>query len=162
MSAPRLRFRLVLPIGLILLVVALGALQYRWLGQVSEAERAQLQRSLNQRAREFADDFDKEIGLAYALLGLTSESVGEDPWPALDRKLSSWKSQAPHPDMVKAVYLTRAGLDGRGHTLEQLVIGKSTGQRVEWPEQLSPVLRALDRVPPRPLQVPPATQILAL
>jgi len=51
MSVPRLRFKLALPIGLILLVVVLGALQYQWLGQVSEAERAQLQRSLNQRAR---------------------------------------------------------------------------------------------------------------
>lgn len=162
MPAPRLRLRLVLPIGLILLVVVLGALQYRWLGQVSEAERAQLQRSLNQRAREFADDFDKEIGLAYGLLGVTPESVETDLWPTLDRKVSSWKSQAPHADLVKAVYFTRPGLESGERTLEQLMVGTGTGVLVEWPERLAPVLRVLDRIPPRPLEVPQAAQVLAL
>jgi signal transduction histidine kinase/type II secretory pathway pseudopilin PulG len=162
MSAPRLRLRLILPIGLILLVVVLGALQYRWLGQVSEAERAQLQRSLNQRAREFADEFDKEIGLAYALLGATPESVEKDLWPTLDRKVNSWKSQAPHADLVKAVYFTRPGLESGSRTLEQLAIGTGTGRMIEWPERLAPVLRVLDRIPPRPLEVPQAAQVLTL
>lgn len=162
MPAPRLRFRLALPIGLILLVVVLGALQYRWLGQVSEAERAQLQRSLNQRAREFADDFDKEIGFAYARLGVTQETVNDNLWPALETKLSGWKAQAPHADLVKAIYFTRAGLDGRTRTLEQLVIGTGTGQLIEWPERLGPVARVLDRIPPRPIDVPPTAQLLSL
>src|SRR5687767_10705799 len=157
MSAPRLRFRLVLPIGLILLVVVLGALQYRWLGQVSEAERAQLQRSLNQRAREFADDFDREIGFAYARLGVTPDTVRDGLWPGLDAKLSGWKTQAPHADLVKAVYFSRVGADGRSRTLEQLSIGTGTGQAIEWPERLVPVARVLDRVPPRPADVPPTT-----
>ena len=64
MPASRLSLKLLLPVGLILLVVVLGALQYRWLGQVSQAERAQLQRSLNQRAQEFAREFDTLIGFA--------------------------------------------------------------------------------------------------
>ena len=163
MPAFRLPLRLVLPLGLILLVVVLGALQYRWLGQVSEAERAQLQRSLNQRAREFADQFDALIGFAYARLGVTEDAVANDLWPRLDEKFSNWKTAgAPHPDLVKAVYFTRIGTDGASRTLEQLVIGTGTGQRIDWPEQLAPVLRLLDRVPPRPADVPPTAQLLAL
>ena len=162
MPAPRLRFRLALPIGLILLVVVLGALQYRWLGQVSDAERAQLQRSLNQRAREFADDFDKEIGFAYARLGVTHDTVRDGLWPALDEKLRGWKTEAPHADLVKAVYFSRVGPDGRSRTLEQLVIGTGTGQAIDWPERLIPVARVLDRVPPRPVDVPPTTQLISL
>jgi len=163
MSAPRLRLRLVLPIGLILLVVVLGTLQYRWLGQVSEAERAQLQRSLNQRAREFADQFDSLIGFAYARLGITEDAVTNDLWHRLDEKVSNWKAAgAPHPDLVKAVYFTRSGTDGTSRTLEQLMIGTGTGQTVDWPERLAPVQRVLDRVPPRPADVPPTAQLLAL
>jgi len=153
----------VLPIGLILLVVVLGTLQYRWLGQVSEAERAQLQRSLNQRAREFADQFDSLIGFAYARLGVTEDAVTNDLWRRLDEKVSNWKAAgAPHPDLVKAVYFTRRGTDGTSRTLEQLVIGTGTGQAIDWPERLTPVLRVLDRVPPRPTDVPPTAQLLAL
>jgi two-component system sensor histidine kinase SenX3 len=162
MPALRLPLRLVLPVGLILLVVALGALQYRWLGQVSEAERAQLQRSLNQRAREFAEDFDKEIGLAYALLGVTHDMVADGLWPKLDAKLESWKVRAPHPDLVKAIYFTEAGLGGSSRTLEQLMIGTGTSQTIEWPEPLVPVLRVLDQVPPRPVNIPPTAQLLSL
>ena len=53
---------LVAPIALVVLIAALGALQYRWVGQVSERERDQLRQSLDRRAAEFADDFDHEIG----------------------------------------------------------------------------------------------------
>ena len=155
MSAPRLRFRLVLPIGLILLVVALGALQYRWLGQVSEAERAQLQRSLNQRAREFAEDFDREIGLAYSLMALDEASVGSgDPYQAMDAHYAIWKGRARYPDLVKALYFSRSDNVGSERTLHQLAIGTGTGQAIPWPERFEPVKRAQSRTLPSLMPVP--------
>lgn len=162
MPASRLPLKLLLPVGLILLVVVLGALQYRWLGQVSQAERAQLQRSLNQRAQEFARDFDSEIGFAYARLGLTQEALDADPWTALDAKYDAWKKAgAPHPDLIKAVYLARARA-GAPQGLEQLVIGSGRGEAIGWPDHLAPVQRSLDRVPPRLPEVPAALQVLSL
>ena len=65
MSRRALPIGLIAPIALVVLVTALGVLQYRWVGQVSERERDQLRQSLDRRAREFADDFDREIGRAY-------------------------------------------------------------------------------------------------
>ena len=155
MSAPRLRLRLVLPIGLILLVVALGALQYRWLGQVSEAERAQLQRSLNQRAREFADDFDREIGLAFSLMALDEGSVGNgDPYKAMDAHYAIWKGRARYPDLVKALYFSRVDNVSSERTLHQLAIGTGAGQAIAWPERLLPVQRAQTRTLPSMLPMP--------
>ena len=164
MSAPRLRFRLVLPIGLILLVAALGALQYRWLGQVSEAERAQLQRSLNQRAREFADDFDREIGLAYSLMALDEASAGSgDPYQAMDAHYAIWKGRARYPDLVKALYFSRADNVGTDRTLHQLTIGTGTGQAIAWPERLEPVKRAQTRSLPSLMPLPGLrTQLFSL
>jgi len=162
MLAPRLPLRLVLPVGLIMLVIVLGVLQYRWLGQVSEAERAQLQRSLNQRAREFAQDFDKDIVLAYAWLGVTQQAVEEGLWTSMDAKYERWKRDAPHPDIVKALYFTRRTVDGKRPILERLVAGSGTGEALAWPEYMAPILGEVDGVPARPISVPPTAQLFAL
>ena len=45
-------------LGLILL---LATLQYRWVGQVGEAERARLQAGARTRAEQLAQDFDREV-----------------------------------------------------------------------------------------------------
>ena len=44
--------------GLLVALVLLAALQYRWVGQVGEAERARLQASARSRAEQLAQDFD--------------------------------------------------------------------------------------------------------
>ena len=162
MPAPRLRFRLALPIGLILLVVVLGALQYRWLGQVSEAERAELQRSLNQRAREFADDFDREIGLAYSLLAVDESALdADDYWQTMDAHYKVWKGRARYPDLVKALYFSRADNVTTTRTLHQLTLGTGDGQAVAWPAHLEPVQQALTRKLP-PLIPGLRTQMVSL
>ena len=43
----------------------LGTLQYRWLGQVSAAERERMKGALASRAAAFSIDFDREITRAY-------------------------------------------------------------------------------------------------
>lgn len=58
----RSRASLVATTVLVLLLVVLGTLQYRWLGQVAEAERARARASLAAAAARFAADFDLEIG----------------------------------------------------------------------------------------------------
>jgi signal transduction histidine kinase len=146
MPAPPLRLKLALPIGLIVLVVVLGALQYRWLGQVSEAERAQLQRSLNQRAREFAEDFDREIGLMYSVLAIDENATAEgEPWQPLDAHYQVWKERARYPDLVKALYVSRLDNFNADRTLHQLSFGTATGREVAWPAHLEPVRETMSR-----------------
>src|SRR5206468_11894465 len=43
------------------LIALLATLQYRWLGRISDAERERMRASLNARASEFAQDFDREL-----------------------------------------------------------------------------------------------------
>ena len=52
---------LIVPAALAVLVVTLAVLQYRWLGQVSDAERERMKTTLMQRADAFARDFDREV-----------------------------------------------------------------------------------------------------
>ena len=66
-----------------LLVPALAWMQYQWLGQLSQAERERMQRTLRTAAAQFAVEFDSE--LSKALIGLQVEG------PVLrDRNWSSY------------------------------------------------------------------------
>jgi len=47
--------------GLVLLLPLLAALQYHWLGQLSQAEREHLQAHLHADAEHFSEDFDREM-----------------------------------------------------------------------------------------------------
>lgn len=147
MAAPRLTLRLVLPVLLITLVVVLGALQYRWLGQVSEAERAQLGRSLSQRANEFGVEFDREIGLASSMLAIDAEALEQDPWAALGARYDGWRERAMAPAIVRTIYVARG--DEGTHTLARWTPDTRTGSPAEWPEHLAPVRRALSVSQPR-------------
>lgn len=147
MRATRLSTRLLLPAGLILLVILLGTLQYRWLGQVSEAERAQLQRSLAQRANEFAQEFDREIGLAFEQLTIDSVALEGDPWPAVATRYDAWRERAMFPTMVRALYLAQS--EGDGHSLARWSPESRTGEPMPWPAHFETVKRALANSIPR-------------
>ena len=82
------RFRLPLFVvagALLGLIVLLATLQYRWLGQISDAERDRMRASLGTRTTEFAQEFDREITRAYLLFQVEPPQAGDEPrgraWP---------------------------------------------------------------------------------
>lgn len=90
-------------IGAVLFValVVLAVLQYRWIGQVTEADREQLRRRLNAAVSRFSDDFDGEIE------GLVQVAQG-GPEPARDEaalavRVEAWKRVARYPQIVRQV-----------------------------------------------------------
>jgi len=65
--------------GLTLALALLAGLQYRWIGELSEAEKARLERSLERSARRFRAHFNRRLeqlaaGLAPDMSGLSSET----------------------------------------------------------------------------------------
>ena len=131
----------------------LATLQYRWLGKVSEAEREQMQRSLTQRAREFAEDFDGEMSGVYRAHQVTREAVGAKS--AFDGDVEHWRATASFPRMVRAVYLAeRVGREAHAARSTHLGDLRRTAAGV-WPRDLGAGPRtAPHRRPPR---VRPAT-----
>lgn len=132
----RFPLALIAPIALVVLVVALGALQYRWVGQVSERERDQLHESLDRRVRDFGDDFDREISRAYQIFEPDAEFT-----PANAERLAQhhdeWLKTAPFAGIVKGVYYAEAV--GDAYALYQYVPAARAFERTEWPATLAPV-----------------------
>lgn len=155
----RRRFPLALlwPTGLVLLVGVLAFFQYKWLGQVSESERDRLRTTLNQRAREFADDFDREINRAYTSLQLNGENVRAADWTAFAKRYDDWKEAARFPQLIRNIYLT-ADPDA-ANTLRQFDPGARTFRPTTWPAELAPVREHLKTLhgPIEPMPALPGT-----
>jgi signal transduction histidine kinase len=141
---------LTVPALLVGLVALLATLQFQWLGKVSEAEREQLFRSLQQRAREFTDDFDREISRVYLSFQVPRAEVAAGDWSALAGAYGRWRSAARFPRLIRAVYLAQAGKGGE--TLRRFdPAGSSLEPPAAWPAHLEPLrarLRAAPVLPP--------------
>ena len=148
MRTTRWRLGLILPAGLVLLVATLAALQYRWLGQVSDAERDAMRATLQRRAVEFAEDFDREITLAFTTFSAASGLTTAVDAAPVATAMAKWKETARYPDIVRAVYF--ASTQKRPATLSRWQGDRF--ESVDWPANLTPVRDAMSSE----LELPPA------
>ena len=107
------------PSGSVLLVGAalvllplLAVLQYRWIGQVSDAERERRQRTLEHATSAIAQDVDLE--LIRALVGLQVDGVAlrAEDWTSYAERAAAWHKAAAAPGMVHDVLLVDRGPQG--------------------------------------------------
>ena len=104
---------LVLAASLVVLLGVLAALQYRWLGQVSAAERERMQGTLSAGAARFAEDFDRELGRVYFNLKLDEAAWRERDGNAYAARFEQWRASAPHPELVGDIYVVDGSDAGR-------------------------------------------------
>src|SRR5688572_18401713 len=86
-----------------LLVPALAWMQYQWLGQLSEAERERMQRTLRTAAAQFANEFDMELSRTLISLQMDGQTLRDQNWGAYAQRYSVWASSASEPRLVRDV-----------------------------------------------------------
>ncbi len=133
-----MRSPLRLPIGvtaaaLFGLLVVLALLQYRWLGQISDADRDQRRSRLAHDAHEFAQDFDRELTRAYLLfLGdPMGDAVGDDAATRIAQRYDHWQSTSAFPRLLKEVYAFTQTDDGKAE-LRRFDPASRRFEVVEW------------------------------
>ena len=121
--------------ALLLLMPALAVLQFRWVGQVSEAEHDRMQRNLQVAAAQFRSEFDGEIRNAMGEIPPAPAIVNDSAWDRYTR-YDEWQANAPHAGIIKNVYLiaNEAGQAVPLHWDDD----ERTFERVSWPEVLEP------------------------
>src|SRR5687768_17774704 len=93
-------------VGLVMLLVpALAWMQYQWLGQLSEAERERMQRTLRTAAAQFATEFDTELSRAQISLQVDGPTIREGNWTAYAQRYSAWTNSTTEPRLVREVPL---------------------------------------------------------
>jgi signal transduction histidine kinase len=132
-------------LGLILL---LATLQYRWLGQISGAERERMTAMLNTRATAFGEDFDRELTRAYLLFQLDPMQGEQSPAGGLGTRHDRWQATGRFPRMIKDVYLVPSSGAGTEPGLQRYNPSTRFLEPADWPASLAEIRARLSRAAP--------------
>jgi hypothetical protein len=139
---------LVLVAALIALLPLLAVLQFRWLGEVSQAERDRMQASLKTAITNFSQDFDRELTRAYMTFQLDSRTQRDRDWQDYARRYDQWMQAAPYPQLVSGVYLAEPLSQPFAPDRVQLYRfdrPASSFAATAWPASLEPLRAALQQ-----------------
>jgi signal transduction histidine kinase len=145
------------------LLLLLGTLQYRWVGQVSDAERMQMRAGAKARVEALTRDFDREVTRAFLGLQMDPETLRERAFDRYAERYEFWQRRAAHPALVKDVFLVEKG-PGDAFRLSRFEPSGRTFEPAEWPATLAAVRTRIeqfgrDKAPERVLRRGPADLI---
>ena len=143
------------------LIALLATLQYRWLGQISGAERERMKATLHTRATAYAQDVDRELTRAYLLFQLDSLQPEQGAAAAVAARYDRWLATARFPRMVKGVYV----IPPRAASGDPIVLQEyDTATRfivpAEWPAAAAAIRKHLEQPPAPPATGPGTTLVL--
>src|SRR5215211_4542445 len=95
---------LVLIAALIALLPLLAVLQFRWLGEVSRAERERMQATLKTAVANFSQDFDREMSRAYLSFQMDASALHDRDWSAYEKRYDAWLQAALYPKLVSEIF----------------------------------------------------------
>ncbi len=121
----------------------LGFLQYRWIGEVSVAERERLRASLQATLTRLSLDFNSEITAACrALLPLGSDPAAENVESDISNRYQQWKKTTRHTGLFRGIALA----EWQHQSLQLKRLDPDTGlfQPAEWPLAWAPVRERIE------------------
>jgi signal transduction histidine kinase len=156
----RIPWQLPTAVVLLVLLAVLATIQYRWLGEVSQAERERMHTGLRTRATEFAQEFDAELTRTYLAFQVDGDRLDADPEGTLGAAYTRWQSGTLAPDVVKGVYVAEGrALDSA--TLRRFDPVRGTLMPAAWPAELAVMKRRPSPPPPTFPGAPPPPLLIA-
>ncbi len=124
--------------ALLVLLVLLATLQYRWLGQIADAERHELQARVDEAAHRIAGDFDRELQRAFVHFFIDPRA-GATAVGSLPLRARVWRASAQHPELISGFFMfsEETGL---------VRLNEETGEleQADWPEELRGVAESFE------------------
>ena len=91
-------------LGLLALLPVMAWLQYRWIGQVSDAAGQRAQLRLDHAVEQMITEFDGEITRAQLIFWQMPQG-NEDPAARVAARFRDWNRLAPYPQLIREVHL---------------------------------------------------------
>lgn len=125
------------------MLALLAFLQYRWLGQISVAERLTMQTYLRNQTRALQEEMSVEIEHATSPLSVNLDELRRDSWAGLIERYDHWKSTTRYPGLIMNVDIARVDADNR---FSLATMNDSTKQfdSMEWPANLEDIRRRFE------------------
>jgi signal transduction histidine kinase len=120
--------------ALLVLLPALAVLQYRWVGQVSVAERERMQRNVRNAAGQFREAFDGELARAFLNLQVGPQTAREGASDQYSNRYSTWLNTAAHTLIVASIFVVDA--EGAELRLRRWNVDTHTFDSAAWPPAL--------------------------
>jgi signal transduction histidine kinase len=120
----------------------LATLQYRWLGEVSRAERERLETSLRARAADFTADVDRDLTRLFALLQVDTEPWTADPVGSVAAALERARQETLSGQAVEALYVAESGPDGA--RIRRFDPGTRALAPIDWPADMAGPMHRLE------------------
>jgi signal transduction histidine kinase len=122
--------------ALLVLCGVLGVLQYRWIGEVSRAERERLGRSLQASLGRLSQDFNSEISTACAALLPNGPPPEQEPREEdYATRYARWKEASRHGQLFRRIALVVA--QGDRLVLRNLDLERGVFGTADWPAEWS-------------------------
>ncbi len=120
------------------ILVALAAVQYHWIGQVSAADRARMKLSLEASVTQFVQDLNRELQRPCMVFRADPRIMATRDWDRYAERYEEWMRTAPDPELLANVYLW--DLEGRSRLL-RLNPATRRWYTVDRPAHLEPVFQ---------------------
>ncbi len=127
---------------LLVLLPTLALLQYRWVGQVADAERERMQTHLRNAASQFREALDGEIIRAVATLQFGAATIRDGSSDRYADRFDAWASTSAHPQLVANIYLLNDA--GGSIQVRRWNMTSRALEATDWPMSLSTLRAELD------------------
>jgi signal transduction histidine kinase len=129
------RFQFVLVIGLAILLGVLAFFQYKWLGQIGQAEEERLQKRLDLDAQRFAENFNAILQNAYF------NFVGENWQYKFLEHYENWQQKSRYPALIKEFMVSLpTGETARFDPVaKQFVVAEARTQLITFQSNFEPI-----------------------
>jgi signal transduction histidine kinase len=125
--------------GMLVLLPVLAVLQFRWLGQLSDAERERLQRNLRATTADITTTLNLELARIMVGLQVDGGTLREEAWDRYAERYAAWSAASLDADVVHDILLVDA--EGRRQTdpvrVRRWDAPSHTFVHAEWPDGLA-------------------------
>lgn len=99
--------------GVIGLLTLFVGLQYRWLTEVSAADRERMQKRVETDVARFAEDFNREMQAAYYNFQTDAGVWKNADWGEFNQRYDFWKQRTAYPELIRAIYFLPKQPEGK-------------------------------------------------
>lgn len=131
--------------GLAVVLLLLAGLQYRWIGEISEADRDRLRRGLDVAAEQFRRDFNRELAGAASAFRMRPDDIARRDWTFLVDDLARWTDSGPVGLRIDALYIHESHSDGSVPRTLQLLRGGQQFEEAVTPPEIQDIFDAWPR-----------------
>jgi signal transduction histidine kinase len=137
-------FSTVIIVVAVIVVIALGLLQYRWSGQISEATSVRLADSLQMSMINWHLDFFRAFSEICLALRADSDAGSKADRNAYATRFADWKKSSAYPNLVAGLYLVHAG-GGSDAPVLQLSFASRSFESIPWPQNLETLREEIEQ-----------------